>query len=81
MSNNKEGKTQPPFSKKNDTSGWIGFASVSGLGVTMAISVVGCFLFGRFLDNRFGTSPRLLIVFTLIGVVAAYKLIFDYAIK
>ena len=49
----------------------------SQIGITMAGCVfIGVFL-GRFLDNRLGTSPWLLLVFSLLGVVAAFKALFD----
>ena len=41
---------------------------------------IGVFL-GRFLDDFFGTSPLLLIIFSFLGVGAAFKSLFDYAKK
>ena len=53
----------------------------SQIGVTMAVCVlIGVFL-GRFLDSRLGTSPWLLLVFSVLGVGAAIKSIFDLSNK
>ena len=50
---------------------------ITQLGFTVAACVlVGVFL-GRFLDNLLGTSPWLLLLFSLLGVGAAFKSIFD----
>lgn len=53
-------------------------ANFSQVGVTMAASVlVGVFL-GKFLDNFFHTSPWLLLLFSLFGVGAAIKSLFNW---
>jgi ATP synthase protein I len=49
----------------------------SQIGVTIVACVlVGVFL-GRWLDNLLGTSPWLLLVFSLFGAGAALKALFD----
>ena len=54
---------------------------LSQIAVTMAASVlIGVFL-GRFLDKLLGTTPWLLLVFSLLGVIAAIKAIFDMGMK
>lgn len=53
-------------------------SNFSQVGVTMAASVlVGVFL-GKFLDNFFNTSPWLLLLFSLFGVGAAIKSLFNW---
>ena len=52
---------------------------VSQIGLMIAACVILGVLSGRFLDNLFGTSPWLLIIFSLFGVVAAFKSMFDFA--
>ncbi|MGI6161248.1 MAG: AtpZ/AtpI family protein [Christensenellales bacterium] len=53
----------------------------SQIGITMAACVlIGVFL-GRFLDNLLNTSPWLLLLFSLLGVGAALKALFDLAAK
>ncbi|MGI6169444.1 MAG: AtpZ/AtpI family protein [Christensenellales bacterium] len=53
----------------------------SQIGITMAACVlIGVFL-GRFLDNLLGTTPYLLLLFSLFGVGAAFKALFDLAGK
>ena len=54
---------------------------MSQIGLTVvACTVLGIFI-GRFLDNQFGTSPWLLIVFTLLGCASAFKSMIDLAKK
>ena len=51
------------------------------IGTTIFACVfIGVFL-GRFLDNFLGTSPWLLLVFSLLGMVAAFRAIFDFMPK
>jgi ATP synthase protein I len=45
-----------------------------------ACVLIGVFL-GRFLDNLLNTSPWLLLLFSLLGVGAALKALFDLAAK
>jgi ATP synthase protein I len=54
---------------------------LSQIGITIIACIgVGIFL-GWFLDDLLGTSPWLLIVFTFLGIAAAFKSIFDFANK
>ena len=50
---------------------------LSQIGITMAACVLVGVLLGRFLDNFFGTSPWLLIIFSFLGMAAAFKALFD----
>ena len=51
----------------------------------IAFLIIGCVaagvFLGNFLDNFFGTSPWLLLLFSLLGVAAAFKSIYDLAKK
>jgi len=59
-------------------------SAVSYLSV-IAIRIVVCIglgvLLGRFIDNLLNTSPWLVLVFSLLGAGAAFKSIFDIAMK
>lgn len=57
------------------------FAYVSQIGVTMAASVLVGVLSGKFLDSLFGTKPWFLLIFSLLGVGAAFKSLFDISQK
>ena len=58
-----------------------GLGIVLNFAVTAAACVlIGVFL-GLFLDRRLGTDPWLVIVFSLLGVLAAFKSMFDMAKK
>ncbi|MCL2227101.1 MAG: AtpZ/AtpI family protein [Oscillospiraceae bacterium] len=56
-------------------------AVLSQIGISIIACIgVGIFL-GWLLDSLLGTSPWLLLVFTLLGIAAAFKSIFDFAKK
>ena len=74
----KQSPPEPP--KKNGFKAPLqAFALVSQLGFTMAACIIVGFFIGRWLDNLLGTSPWLLLVFTIIGVGASFKAMFEYA--
>lgn len=52
-------------------------AYFSQIGVTMAASVLVGVLLGRYLDELLGTAPWLLLLFSLMGVGAAIKALFN----
>ena len=58
-----------------------------GLGIVLnfAVTAAACVLigvfFGLFLDRRLGTDPWMVVVFSLLGVLAAFKSMFDMAKK
>jgi len=54
-------------------------STMSQMGVMMAACVLAGVFIGRFLDNFFGTAPWLIIIFSLLGVGAALKSVFDLA--
>jgi F0F1-type ATP synthase assembly protein I len=65
--------------KKDDNSILKALSLVSQLGLTLAGCVIVGFLFGRFLDNRLGTAPWLMLVMVFIGAGAAFKILYDLA--
>ena len=54
---------------------------LSQMGVTIIVCVAVGLAAGYFLDKLLGTTPWLLLVFTLLGIAAAFKSIFDFAKK
>ena len=54
---------------------------ISQMGVTIAACILIGVLLGRFLDNLAGTSPFLLIFFSLVGAGAGFRSIFQLANK
>lgn len=57
------------------------FSYMSQIAVTMAACVLIGVLLGRFLDSRLGTDPWLVIIFSVLGVLAAFKSMIDIAKK
>ena len=51
------------------------------LGLTMVVCVAMGLFSGRFLDEWLGTSPWLLIIFSLMGCGAAFKVMIDLSKK
>ena len=54
---------------------------LSHMGATIIICVAVGLAAGYYLDKFLGTSPWMLLVFTLLGIGAAFKSIFDFAKK
>ena len=61
------------------------FAKALSYLLQIGISIIACLAVGIFLgwllDRYLGTSPWLLMVFTFLGIGAAFKSIFDFAKK
>ena len=67
--------------KKNNSGGDISYAIsfMAQLGFTMAGCIVIGVLLGRWLDGLLGTSPWMVLVCSLLGVVAAFMSIYKIA--
>lgn len=48
-------------------------ALISQIGINMTVTILGCLIFGNFLDNKLNTSPWLLFLFIILGVLAAFR--------
>ena len=71
----------PDSKKKQKSSILRALSFISQLGFTIAACVViGVFL-GKFLDDLLNTSPWLLLIFSLLGMIAAFRAIFGLANK
>ena len=67
---------------KNSNDGFMkAFAHLSQIGISIIGCIVVGILLGWLLDRWLGTSPWLIIVFTLLGIAAAFKSIFEFAKK
>ena len=67
---------QPPASRESLAAG---LAKASQLGVAMLANLLVGFVIGTALDRFFGTSPWLLFIFLLFGVVAGFISMFKIA--
>jgi len=57
------------------------FSLLTQIGITIVACIGVGILLGWLLDTWLGTSPWLLLVCTLFGIIAAFKSIFDFAKK
>jgi len=74
-------ENMPKMSKKERKEILKAMGLMSQIGLTIVVCVaLGLFL-GQFLDNLLGTSPWLLIVFSLLGIASAFKSMVDLAKK
>jgi ATP synthase protein I len=46
---------------------------VSQIGLMIVIPILGCAFIGKYLDDKFGTSPFLLLIFLLLGIGGAFS--------
>ena len=69
------------FSKKEKSQMVKALGLMTQIGLTSALCIfLGVFI-GRFLDDRLGSSPWFLLVFALLGCLAAFKAMIDIAKK
>ncbi len=68
-------KQNKPSSQKHKTIRAL--ADFSQIGITMAASVLVGVLLGKYLDKWLGTEPWFLLIFSLLGVVAAIRSLFQ----
>ena len=71
-------KPHEPSKKDKGQSDFVrGLSLLSQIGISIVVCIlIGVFL-GRFLDQFFGTSPWLLLIFSLFGAGAAFRYIYD----
>jgi len=68
--------------KKTDTNEFgRALAMLSQVGISIIVCVAVGIGIGWFLDSVLGTSPWLLLIFTVFGIVAAFKSILEFAKK
>jgi F0F1-type ATP synthase assembly protein I len=51
---------------------YIAYGRAISLGFFMVGSIVGCYFVGSYLDSRFGTTPKLMITFVMLGIAAGF---------
>ena len=57
------------------------FSALMQIGTQLFVCVMLGVLLGKWLDDRFGTSPWLLLVCSFLGMAAAFKSMYDMAKK
>ncbi|PKM95324.1 MAG: F0F1 ATPase subunit [Firmicutes bacterium HGW-Firmicutes-1] len=66
---------------KLDYSALKNLSLLSQVGFLMAIPIIGCILLGSYLDGLLGTNIIFLIVFTILGVMAAFRNLYVLSVK
>ncbi len=56
-------------------------ALVTQIGLTLFVTIFIALMLGRFLDGVFNTAPWLLLTFTILGVLAAFRNLYFLTIK
>lgn len=79
MEEKNQKETPPEYDEKRELYRALRF--FSQISFTIVACVIIGVLIGRFLDGFFGTSPWLLALFSLLGVAAAFKSLFDLGMK
>lgn len=46
---------------------------ITQIGINMTLTILGCLLFGNFLDEKLNTSPWFLFLFIILGVLSAFR--------
>ncbi|PKM51568.1 MAG: F0F1 ATP synthase subunit [Firmicutes bacterium HGW-Firmicutes-7] len=54
---------------------------ISQVGFLMAIPIIGCILLGSYLDKLIGTNIIFLLVFTVLGVMTAFRNLYVLSVK
>ena len=66
--------------KKNDKDGFLqALALLTQISFTIIACITIALLIGFYLDRFLGTSPWMLLLFTVLGIFAALKSIYDFA--
>ncbi len=63
--------------KPNGTKTLYAFTYISQIGLTIVASILVGVLMGKLLDHLLGTQPIMLLVFSMLGVGASIKSLFD----
>jgi len=56
-------------------------AYLSQIGFMMAVPIIGCLLFGIFLDGKLNTGYLFLFIFTIMGVIASFRNLYVFVMK
>ncbi|HRI53277.1 MAG TPA: AtpZ/AtpI family protein [Pseudomonadota bacterium] len=70
------GESTAPADKEQpggSASGWVQASRFSYVGIFFGVAVFLGFLFGRWLDRKFGTDPWLMLVGVLFGIASGFK--------
>ncbi|WP_058486022.1 AtpZ/AtpI family protein [Defluviitalea phaphyphila] len=54
---------------------------ITQIGIVMALPIIGCILIGNFLDNRLNSGGLFLVIFSVLGVGAAFRNLFIITAK
>ncbi|RBP65986.1 putative F0F1-ATPase subunit (Ca2+/Mg2+ transporter) [Alkalibaculum bacchi] len=56
-------------------------ALLTHIGISMFVPIIGCFFLGKYLDTVFSTGNILLLIFTILGVLTAFRNLFAIGLE
>ncbi len=57
------------------------FSLISQIGIMMALPIIFCIIIGHFIDSKFNTGALFLIIFSILGIGAAFRNLFVLTTK
>lgn len=66
---------------KNKKNPLMNLALITQLGLSMLVPIIACFLLGHYIDKKFSTGNIFLFIFTIMGVMAAFRNLFVIGMK
>ncbi len=57
------------------------YALVTQIAINVLVIIFGCFFLGKFLDDVFNTSPWLMLLFLVLGILSAFLNIYKISMK
>lgn len=68
-----------PKKKSNSSKTFQALARFTNIGFTLAATIFISVFIGKFLDDLLGSSPWLLLIFAILGAIAAIRYLFNLA--
>lgn len=65
----------------NNKNPYTNFVLITQIGISMITPIIGCFLIGHYIDTKFSTGNIFLFIFTVLGVLAAFRNLFVIGLK
>ncbi len=57
------------------------YSLITQIAINVLVIILGCFFLGKFLDDVFNTSPWLMLLFLILGMLSAFRNIYVTSIR